>query len=65
MSDFILKISRYKNCLAQLLKKAPLEWNSLHIEAIQQLKRLVKKLPSLRIPRPDKRILQTDASDDY
>ena len=34
MFDFIPKISRYRNCLAQLLKKAPPKWNSLHIEAI-------------------------------
>jgi len=31
MSDFIPKVSRYRNCLAQLLKKTPLEWNSSHI----------------------------------
>ena len=31
MSDFIPKVSRYRNCLAQLLKKTPLEWNSGHI----------------------------------
>ena len=35
MSDFIPKISRYRNCLAQLLKKSPPEWNSFHIEAVQ------------------------------
>ena len=49
MSDFIPKISRYKNCLAQLLKESPPEWNSVHIEAIQQLKKLAKKLLPLQI----------------
>ena len=54
MSDFIPKISKYRNCLAQLLKKTPPEWNSVHTEAVQQLKRLAKKLPPLQIPGPGK-----------
>ena len=40
MLDFIPKISRYRNCLAQLLKKSPPEWNSVHTEVVQQLKKL-------------------------
>ena len=50
MSDFIPKISRYKDCLAQLLKKSPPEWNSVHTEAIQQLKKLAEKLPCRGFP---------------
>ena len=65
MSDFIPKVSRYRNYLGQLLKKSPLEWNSTHTKAVQQLKRLSKKLPPLQIPGPGKRILQIDASDEY
>ena len=65
MSDFIPKVSKYRNCLAQLLKKSPLEWNFVHTEAIQQLKKLAEKLPLLQIPGQGKRILQTDASDEY
>ena len=65
MSDFSPKVSKYRNCLAQLLKKSPPEWNFTHTEAIQQLKMLSEKLPPLQIPGPDKRILQTDASDEY
>lgn len=65
MADFIPKISKYRNCLAQLLKKSPLEWNSVHTEAVQQLKKLAEKLPPLQIPGSGKRILQTDASDEY
>ena len=65
MSDFIPKVSRYRNYLAQLLKKSPPEWNSTHTEAVQQLKRLSEKLPPLQILGPGKRILQTDASDEY
>ena len=38
MSEFTPKISKYKNYLAQLLKKNPPEWDSLHMEAVQQLK---------------------------
>ena len=64
MFDFIPKISKYRNCLTQLLKKNPPEWNSLHMEAIQQLKKIAEKLPLLQIPGPGKRILQIDASDD-
>ena len=37
MLDFIPRISRYRNCLAQLLKKSPPDWNSTHTEAVQQL----------------------------
>ena len=65
MSDFIPKVSRYRNCLTQLLKKSPPEWNSTYTEAVQQLKRLSEKLPPLQIPGLGKRILQTDASDEY
>ena len=34
MSDLISKISRYRNYLAQLLKKTPPEWNSAKADAI-------------------------------
>ena len=47
MSDVIPKVSRYRNCLAQLLKKSPLERNSTHTEVVQQLKRLLEKLPPI------------------
>ena len=50
MSDFIPKISRYKDCLAQLLKKSPPEWNFVHTKAIQQLKILAEKLPCRGFP---------------
>ena len=49
MLDFIPKISKYRNCLAQLLKKSPPEWNSILIKAVQQLKILVEKLPPLQV----------------
>ena len=65
MSDLIPKISRYRNCLARLLKKNSPKWNSVHTKTVQQLQRLVEKLPPLQIPRPGKRILQIDASDEY
>ena len=47
MSEFIPKVSRYRNCLAQLLKKSPPEWNFAHTKVVQQLKRLSEKLPPL------------------
>ena len=65
MLDFIPKISKYRNSLAQLLKKSPPEWNSILTKAFQQLKKLAEKLPPLQIPGTSKRILQTDASDEY
>ena len=34
MLDFIPKVSRYRNYLAQLLKKSPPEWNSTHTKAV-------------------------------
>ena len=37
MSDFIPKISKYRNSLAQLLKKSPPEWNSIHTEVVQEI----------------------------
>ena len=48
-----------------MFKKSPPEWNSVHTEAIQQLKKLAKKLPPLQIAGPGKQILQTDTSDEY
>ena len=65
MSDFIPKISKYRNSLAQLLKKSPPEWNSILTKAFQQLKELAEKLPPLQIPGTGKQLLQTDASDVY
>ena len=67
MSDFIPKISKNRNYLAQLLKKNPPEWDSTHMEAVQQLKKLVERLPPLQILGlgPGKRLLQTDANDEY
>ena len=48
MSNFIPKISKYRNCLAQLLKKSPPRWNSVHTKVVQQLKKIAKKLPLYR-----------------
>ena len=54
MFDFIPKISKYRNCLAQLLKKNPPKWNSVHTKAIQQLKELAKKASSATDSRTKK-----------
>nr|XP_023887191.1 uncharacterized protein LOC111999292 [Quercus suber] len=64
MSDFIPNISKYRNCLAQLLKKNPPEWDLIHMEAVQQLKKLAERLPLFQIPGPSKLVLQIDASDE-
>ena len=47
------------------MKKSPPEWNFVHTEAVQQLKKLEEKLPPLQIPRLGTWILQIDASDEY
>ena len=65
ISDFIPKISKYRNFLAHLLKKSPPEWNSVHTKVVQQLKKLAKKLPPLQIVGLGKPILQTNVSDEY
>ena len=48
-----------------IVKEVSPEWNSIYIEAMQQLKKLAEKLPPLQIPGLSKRILQIDASDEY
>ena len=47
------------------MEKNPPKWDSTHTKAVQQLKKLAERLPPLQIPRPGKRVLQTNASDEY
>ena len=47
-----------------LLKNAP-SWSSKQITAIKKLKVLTQNLPPLQIPGQGKRILQTEAIDEF
>ena len=47
------------------MKNNPPKWDSTHTKAVQQLKKLAEKLPPLQILETGKRILQTDAIDEY
>ena len=60
LRDFIPNCSAYTSQLSKLLRKNPSPWR-----AVRWLKQACKALPPLRIPGTGKRILQTDASDDY
>ena len=48
-----------------MLKKKSHNWTTLQTKTIQQLKEKLTSLPALQIPSDEKRILQTDASDQY
>ena len=48
-----------------MLKKKSHSWTSLQTEAIRQLKKKMTSQPTIQIPSDGKRILQTDASDQY
>ncbi|KAL4564348.1 hypothetical protein LXL04_028408 [Taraxacum kok-saghyz] len=66
MSDFLPKLSTHTVWLFTMLKKNPLTWSKRQTEAVREIKKLADVMPPLKIPSTsDKRILQTDASDDY
>nr|GEU78813.1 hypothetical protein [Tanacetum cinerariifolium] len=48
------------------VKKESPQWTSKQTEAVKAIKRLAEKMPPLKIPASsEKRILQTDANDEY
>nr|GEZ37896.1 putative zinc finger, CCHC-type [Tanacetum cinerariifolium] len=62
MADFLPKLSHHTVWLFPMLKKNPLQWTS---EAVKAIKSLAEQMPPLKIPASsEKRILQTDASDE-
>lgn len=65
MAEFIPKLASIIKPLQLLLKKDAPPWKDTHTKSVRQLKEMAKTLPSLHIPSSGKRILQTDASDQY
>ncbi|KAL4556459.1 hypothetical protein LXL04_039112 [Taraxacum kok-saghyz] len=66
MSDFLPKLSTHTVWLFPMLKKNPPTWSKRQTEVVREIKKLADVMPPLKIPSTtDKRILQTDASDDY
>ncbi|KAL4564350.1 hypothetical protein LXL04_028411 [Taraxacum kok-saghyz] len=66
MSDFLPKLSTHTVWLFTMLKKNPPTWSKRQTEAVRDIKKLADVMPPLKIPSTtDKRILQTDTSDDY
>ncbi|KAL4563654.1 hypothetical protein LXL04_027699 [Taraxacum kok-saghyz] len=66
MSDFLPKLSTHTVWLFPMLKKNPPTWTKRQTEAVREIKKLADVMPPLKIPSTtDKKILQTDASDDY
>lgn len=63
--DFLPQAAKYTSPLSKMLKKTAPPWGQEQTTAVQRLKELCKKPPPLKIPSTGKRILQTDASDDY
>ncbi|GJY62693.1 putative reverse transcriptase domain, viral movement protein [Tanacetum coccineum] len=65
MADFLPKLSHHTALLFPMLKKNPPQWTSRQTEAVKAIKCLAEKMPPLKIPASsEKRILQTDASDE-
>jgi len=66
MADFLPKLSQHTMHLFPMLKKTPPTWSEKQTDAVKAIKQLADVMPPLKIPAPcDKRILQTDASDEY
>ena len=63
--DFIPNAAKYTSQLSKLLKKNPPPWGSAQTEAVRHLKKIAQNPPALKIPGEGKRILQTDASDQF
>ncbi|XP_019261265.1 PREDICTED: uncharacterized protein LOC109239199 [Nicotiana attenuata] len=63
--DFIPNISTYISPLTEMLKKNALPWGKKQDEVVKEIKEISKNVKSLYIPSDGKKILQTDASNEY
>nr|QJS95220.1 polyprotein [Petunia vein clearing virus] len=63
--DFIPEVTEHISPLSDMLKKKPPAWGKCQDNAVKQLKQLAQQVKSLHIPSEGKKILQTDASDQY
>ncbi|XP_075080510.1 putative mitochondrial protein AtMg00860 [Nicotiana tabacum] len=63
--DFIPNISTYISPLIERLKKNASPWGEKQDEAVRKIKEISKNIKSLYIPSDGKKILQTDACNEY
>lgn len=63
--EFVPRLSKLTQTLNQMLKKNPLSQTKAQTSSIKQLKAIIPKLPSLKIPSAATKILQTDTSNDF
>ncbi|KAH9649328.1 hypothetical protein KPL70_025939 [Citrus sinensis] len=62
--DFLPHVNHHTSKLSALLKKNPPSWSDIHTDAVKQLKQIAQNPPPLKLITNEKRILQTDASDE-
>ncbi|GJX60433.1 putative reverse transcriptase domain, viral movement protein [Tanacetum coccineum] len=66
MADFLPKLSHHTALLFPMLKKNPPQWTSRQTEAVKAIKWIAERMPPLKISASsEKRILQTDAIDEF
>ena len=65
IGDFIPNLSKYTTLLSKMLRKDAPSWSSEQTTVVKILKNLTQDLPPLQIPSQGRRILQTDASDEF
>ncbi|RYR41952.1 hypothetical protein Ahy_A08g038396 [Arachis hypogaea] len=63
--DFIPDVTKHTSQLSKLLQKKPPPWGPEQTTAVKTLKKIAQDPPPLKIPNTGKRILQTDASDEF
>ncbi|QHO48459.1 polyprotein [Arachis hypogaea] len=63
--DFIPAVTKHTSQLSKLLQKKPPPWGPEQTTAVKTLKKIAQDPPPLKIPSTGKRILQTDASDEF
>ncbi|XP_075111688.1 putative mitochondrial protein AtMg00860 [Nicotiana tabacum] len=63
--DFIPNISIYISLLTEMLEKNSPSWGKKQDEAVREIKEISNNVKSLYIPLDVKKILQTDASNEY
>ncbi|XP_019237109.1 PREDICTED: uncharacterized protein LOC109217322 [Nicotiana attenuata] len=63
--DFIPNTSTYISPLTEMLKKNTPSWGKKQDEAVREIKEISKNVKSLYIPSEGKKILQTDAKNEY
>ena len=65
IKNFLPESSKHTSLLSKLLKKNPPSWQKEQTQEVKKLKEICQNPPPLKIPATGKRILQTDASDEF